>query len=87
MLAEKFKHERRFTFFNIVNAVMFRQLHSKMGAFKLSKLLSKHYLNLLNYKAIERRIKDASHAPLLLDLKGSVKPMKQAIQIAQIKEI
>jgi len=79
LLAEKYKIDRRFTFYNVVNASMFKLLHSKHVSFRLAKLISKHWLNLLNYKGIERRIAEASHAPLILDFRNSIKPINHAV--------
>lgn len=63
-LAEKYKIDRRFSFFTIVNAMMLRNLHSKATSFKLAKLIANQYLNLLNYQAILHRITMQKSQPL-----------------------
>ncbi|CAD8209165.1 unnamed protein product [Paramecium pentaurelia] len=82
-LAEKYKIDRRFSIFTLVNALMLRKLHSKPTSFKLAKLIANQYLNLLNYKAILHKIKMQQSQPLQISqiLQGN------AEQLAQLKNV
>lgn len=42
---------------------MFQRLHSKLTSPKLARLISKHYLSLINYRRIEERLLALTSSP------------------------
>ena len=87
---EKRKLERRFTLVDVLDALNFHALHVELpGSKKFARLVAKHYLSILNYKALEYKLTKRKAAGIL-GLGEEEMPKKNSVSSLisnQIKEI
>ncbi|CAD8043444.1 unnamed protein product [Paramecium primaurelia] len=74
----------------IITALMFQRLHSKITSPKLARLVSKHYLSLINYRKIEERLLALTTNPSMKYIQNVLNEddvLSNAIKVVQVREI
>ncbi|CAD8052532.1 unnamed protein product [Paramecium sonneborni] len=89
----KIKQKQTDTIFKIstiITALMFQRLHSKITSPKLARLVSKHYLSLINYRRIEERLQALTSSPSMKYIQNVLHQddvLSNAIKVVQVREI